>query len=207
MKKIVTLISMTFLALCLYAQDLTVQGICAGLSKHPNTTGEFVQIKTINANGRQLKSTGNFIISLDGIMWKTLKPFPSSLVITKEAMIQTGANGQKTVMSGTDNQMFQSIADTLSSVFAGDNTQLAKHFKTELSSAGKSWTITLTPKDSTIAAVMQSLILSGNENNSEFFLDSLELNETSSNKIRYEFQNQKYPKELTEDEKANFSVK
>lgn len=206
MKKIFIGLIITFFVSGLFAQNLSIQSICEGLSKHPNTTGDFIQIKTINANGRQLKSSGNFIISVEGIMWKTLKPFPSSLVITKNSMIQTGANGQKSVMSGADNAIFQNIADTLSSVFAGNTAQLEKNFKTDLKQTDNNWEIIFTPKDSVIAAVMQTLVLSGEENKSEIILESLELSETSSNKIRYEFQNQKYPKELTEDEKANFTV-
>lgn len=206
MKKIVTVFIISILSFGLFAQSLSVKQICQGLSEHPNTTGDFIQIKTINANGRQLKSSGNFIISLDGIMWKTLKPFPSSLVITKTAMLQTGANGQKSVMNGADNAIFQSIADTLSSVFAGDSVLLENRFKTELKQSEDKWEILLTPKDSTISSVMETLILSGVNNNSEIVMESLELKETSSNKIRYEFQNQKYPKELTGDEKANFKV-
>ena len=42
---------------------------------------------------------------------------------------------------------------------------------------------------------------------SQIVLDSLSLQEASSNSIRYEFSNQKYPKELTADEKAVFVVK
>lgn len=199
-----------------FSQSLTLQEICSGLAKNPVTTGDFVQIKTINANGRQLKSSGNFIISPYGIMWKTLKPFPSSLVVTESAMIQTAANGKQSVMNGADNQIFQNIASTLRSVFAGDSAELNKHFTVEfadesLAGAGGEpgcWTIILTPKDATIASVMKSLVLLGTGGaKTAITLQSLELLETSNNKIRYEFSNQKYPKELTEDEKANFTVK
>lgn len=203
-----------------FSQSLTLQEICSGLAKNPVTTGDFIQIKTINANGRQLKSSGNFIISPYGIMWKTLKPFPSSLVVTESAMIQTAANGKQSVMNGADNQIFQNIASTLRSVFAGDSAELNKHFTVEfadesLAGAGElvaggepTWTIILTPKDATIASVMKSLVLSGTGGaKTAITLQSLELLETSNNKIRYEFSNQKYPKELTEDEKTNFTVK
>ena len=68
------------------------------------------------------------------------------------------------------------------------------------------WSVVLTPKDSTIAAVMQTLELSGSSTNTQVTLLSLELQETSNNKIRYEFSNQIYPKELTTDEKAFFII-
>ena len=53
---------------------------------------------------------------------------------------------------------------------------------------------------------MQTLELSGSSTNTQVTLLSLELQETSNNKIRYEFSNQIYPKELTTDEKAFFVI-
>ena len=200
---------------------LSLQDVCTGLSKNANTRGDFVQTKTINANGRQLKSSGNFIISKDGIMWKTLKPFPSTLVSTENTMIQTAANGKQTVMDGSDNQIFKNISQTLQSVFAGNSEELEALFTVKFTdNKDGSWKTLLTPKDSTIASVMQSLELAGRDGaglagaagdasaaGGQIVLDSLSLQEASSNSIRYEFSNQKYPKELTADEKAVFVVK
>lgn len=211
MKKLFVLLAVLFSfgagGTALVAQQMTLSSVCAGLSKHPNTTGDFTQIKTINANGRQLKSTGKFIISNQGIMWKTQKPFPSSIVITKDKMIQTAADGKQTVMSGSDNQIFKNISDCLSSVFAGNSADLEKNFITDFTDNGDgSWILILTPKDATISSVMQQLQMKGTVSSSLVKMDSLEMSETSSNKIKYEFSNQEYPKELTDDEKTNFSV-
>lgn len=187
--------------------NLTLSAVCEGLSNHPNTTGNFIQTKTINANGKQLKSSGTFIISNVGIMWKTEKPFPSSIVITKDKMVQTAANGKKTVMSGTDNQIFKNISDCLSSVFAGNCADLEKNFKTDFSDNNDgTWSLVLMPKDSTISSVMQQLEMKGTVSSTVIKMDSLEMIETSSNKIKYEFANQKYPQELTADEKSNFNI-
>ncbi len=203
MKKILSLIISTLFICNVFSADL--KSVCDGLSKTPITKGDFTQIKTINAKGRTLKSSGNFIISQEGIMWKTLKPFPSNLIVTENAMIQISADGKKNVMSASDNQIFQNISKTLRSVFAGDSKELENSFKVKFENKENGlWSVILTPKDSTIAAVMQTLELSGSSLNSQVTLLSLELQETSNNKIRYEFSNQTYPKELTADEKAFF---
>ena len=140
-------------------------------------------------------------------MWKTLKPFPSNLIVTENAMIQIAADGKKNVMSASDNQIFQNISKTLRSVFAGDSKELENNFKVAFENKENGlWSVVLTPKDSTIAAVMQTLELSGSSTNTQVTLLSLELQETSNNKIRYEFSNQIYPKELTTDEKAIFVI-
>ena len=192
MKKTFAFVMLTLFCLAgLQAQSsLSLESVCASLAARPNTTGDFIQIKTINANGRQLKSSGKFIISTIGIMWKTEKPFPSSLILTKDSMIQIAANGNKSVMDGKDNQIFANISDTLTSVFSGN------------SKGG--WTLELRPKDSTIASVMERLVLSGALENGAAVLGKLEMAETSGNKIIYEFTNQKYPEELSADEKQNF---
>lgn len=194
------------------AQDtktLTLENVCVALASRPNTTGEFTQTKSIQTNGRKLKSTGQFIISDYGILWKTEKPFPSSLILTKDTMVQVAANGNKSVMSGKDNQIFSNISDTLSSVFSGNATELKKNFICDFSvDVNGNWKVLLTPKDSTIASVMNTLMLSGQCNLSAgtAVLASLEMSEASGNTILYEFSNQKYPKELSQDEKQNFII-
>ena len=187
----------------LAAQTQTLESVCKSLASHPNTTGDFTQIKTLQTNGRKLTSTGKFIFSTTGILWQTEKPFPSSLILTKDAMVQIAANGKKSVMSGKDNQIFANISETLSSVFSGNVDALKKNFECELiQETNNSWKILLTPKDSTIASVMQSMVLAG----SGADLSSLEMSEMSENTIRYEFKNQKYPEELSADEKQIFVI-
>lgn len=198
MKKSILCFLMIMLSFYLCAQNLSLEDVCKGLSLRPNTSGDFIQTKTINANGRKLKSNGKFIICPEGIMWNTEKPFPSKLVITKNQMIQTGADGKQTVMSGSDNQIFENISSTLSSVFTGNSDELKRNFETNFSFVENKWKVELTPKDSTIGQVMKMLTLSGvTKNKNDFSIDKLELLETSSNTITYEFLNQQYPKELS----------
>ena len=196
-----------FCAGSLFAQS-SLENICAKLASHPNTTGDFIQIKTLQTNGRKLTSNGKFIFCPEGILWKTEKPFPSSLILTKDAMIQIAANGKKSVMSGKDNQIFANISGTLSSVFSGNAEDLKKNFNCKFEEgADGGWRVYLTPKDSTIASVMKALLLSGSWDSGSTggaVLTSLEMAEMSENTILYEFANQKYPKELSADEKENF---
>ena len=185
---------------------LTLEGVCASLSSHANTSGDFTQIKTLQANGRQLKSTGKYIICPEGILWRTEKPVPSSLILTKDVMVQISANGNKSVMNGKDNQIFANISETLSSVFSGDVETLKKNFVCEFKDEQKgNWSVSLSPKDSTIAAVMKTLLLSGTAQ-TEAVMTKLVMTEASGNTITYEFSNQKYPEELSADEKQNFVV-
>jgi hypothetical protein len=203
-----SLLMICLLTFSLSAEGLTLEGVCKSLASHPNTSGDFKQTKTLQTNGRKLTSTGKFIFCPLGILWQTEKPFPSSLILTEDAMIQIAANGKKSVMSGKDNQIFANISGTLSSVFSGNAEELKKNFNCKFEEgADGGWKVYLTPKDSTIASVMKALVLAGTfEEGSAAgaLLTSLEMTEMSDNTILYEFANQKYPKELSADEKQNF---
>lgn len=203
-----SLLMICLLTFSLSAEGLTLEGVCKSLASHPNRSGDFKQTKTLQTNGRKLTSTGKFIFCPLGILWKTEKPFPSSLILTEDAMIQIAANGKKSVMSGKDNQIFANISGTLSSVFSGNAEELKKNFNCKFEEgADGGWRVYLTPKDSTIASVMKALLLSGSWDSGSTggaVLTSLEMTEMSENTILYEFANQKYPKELSADEKENF---
>ena len=209
MKRRFILILLTLITCSLFAQPVTtLEGVCASLAARPNTTGDFTQTKTIQTNGRKLKSTGKYIICPEGIVWKTERPVPSSLILTKDKMIQVAANGKKSVMDGKDNQIFSNISEILSSVFSGNAASIRKNFNCDFQMKNDGeWSVSLEPKDSTIASLMNTLVLSGtctNSNDAE--MKSLVISETSGNTISYEFTNQKYPEELSADEKQNFIV-
>mgnify|MGYP003556408619 FL=1 len=103
-----------------FAQTVTLENVCSKLAEHPNMKGDFSQVKTIKKVNRSLKSSGKFIFSLDGIMWKTEKPFPSSIVVGMTSIVQTMPDGSKNVIDASSNQIFGSIATTLSSIFSGN---------------------------------------------------------------------------------------
>lgn len=208
MKKIIlSVIFLTTSLLFAQASAASLESVCASLAAHPNTCGDFTQTKTLQTNGRKLKSTGKYIFSTEGILWQTEKPVPSSLILTKSAMVQISANGNKSVMSGKDNQIFANISETLSSVFSGDVAALKKNFDCDFTAKENGeWSVALLPKDSTIASVMKTLVLSGTSK-LQTEMTSLVMTEASGNTITYDFTNQKYPEELSADEKANFSIK
>jgi hypothetical protein len=189
------------------AGSITFDTVCARLAQHPNTTGDFTQVKKISAANRLLKSSGTFIFSLEGIMWKTEKPFPSTLVVGMTSVIQTTPDGKKTVIDASNNQIFTSISTTLSSIFSGDTDKLYSSFNVNFSVTGSEWTAVLTPRDKTITAVMKSLTLGGKNTDSSTEFNSIVMTEAGGDTITYTFFNQQYPKELSNDQKADFTAK
>lgn len=206
-KTIIAVLSALFVLVSVNAQSLTFDSVCANLSKHPNMTGNFIQIKTINAVNRALKSNGTFIFSLEGIMWKTEKPFPSTLAVGMTSVIQTKADGKKVVIDASSNQIFTSISTTLSAMFRGDAEVLKNNFNVDFSFSEDSWKAVLTPKDKMVEVVMSMLSISGKATSTFAELDAIVMKESSGDTITYTFMDQKYPKELTDAEKAYFITK
>lgn len=210
-KKAFFVILVIFLTQLLFADNSPndfVNSICNGLAQNKNTVGNFIQIKTIAESGRKLKSSGTFVISPYGIMWKTEKPFANTLIVTEDKMIQITAGGKKSVLDGSENQIFKNISAVLSSLFIGNSNELYKNFEIsvlEENEKNGNWIIELSPKDSNISSVMKNFILTGKTEQNLTILNSLEIVENSNNKIKYEFSNQKYPQELTDDEKNIFT--
>lgn len=207
MKKISVFLISFLMVFSLFANELSLEKVCENLAKKPNTVGEFNQTKTIKSNGRKLKSTGKFIISNLGIVWKTEKPFGSCVVFTEDKMIQISNKGKVSVMNGKDNLIFENISTTMIAVFSGHTETLKKNFSVKFTEEGKNnWTLELTPNDKTIRDVMNKLILKGVSISNDISLDSLEMVESSGNTIKYTFSNQKYPKELSSDEKEYYTA-
>lgn len=205
MKKILAFIFTVVFASSLFAE--TFDSVCGKLSEHPNMTGKFNQVKTISSVNRQMKSNGTFIFSLDGIMWKTEKPFPSTMVVGMTSVIQTLANGKQTVIDASSNQIFTSISTTLSAMFSGNAETLKANFDVDFSASGNTWKAVLLPKNSDVAKILKSLEISGNYATDSAELNKIVMSESNGDKIEYTFTEQKYPKELTADEKAYFTAK
>lgn len=206
MKKIIlAVISAFFLIMSINAE--TFESVCRNLSEHPNMIGNFSQVKTISAVNRSMKSSGTFIFSLDGIMWKTQKPFPSTMVVGMTSVKQTLANGKETVIDASSNQIFTSISTTLSAMFSGNSEVLQNNFDVDFTSAGSDWKAVLSPKDSMVKKILVSLSIGGKATENSADLNSIVMTEAAGDTITYNFTDQKYPKELTDDEKAYFSSK
>lgn len=206
MKKIILVLISALFMVCAATAE-TFDSVCESLSKHPNMTGDFTQVKTISAVNRNMRSSGTFIFSLEGIMWKTEKPFPSTMVVGMTSVIQTLANGKQTVIDASSNQIFTSISTTLSAMFSGNAETLKRNFNVKFSENGGLWKALLTPMDESVAKILTSLEIGGSCTASFADLNSIVMSEATGDKITYSFINQKYPKELTADEKAYFTAK
>ncbi len=206
MKKIFLIAALVTLCFTSGAQSL--EEVFTSITSSPVTSGSFAQEKLSAKLKRSLKSTGTYIICDQGILWQTEKPFPSSMAVTKTMIIQTRPDGTKNVTDGSSNEVFKSIAQTLSSMFSGSRQELESNFTVKNFNVEKeNWTLLLEPKDKTIASVLNSIEMGGAVKhvvNNKPSLDLMKITQHQTETITYSFFNQTYRQELTDAEKAFF---
>ena len=185
----------------------SLEEVIEEFSKNEITCGNFTQIKTIKTSkgSRDIKSDGTFVLSPDGIMWKTIKPIASKMIITETKIIQIDSKYNKNVIDGTDNSTFANISSTISTVFKNDLGLLKEKFIVSFSELdNNTWKLKLIPKDSSIAAVINTFELQGSFQNNKISLDLLEIIENNGGKIQYLFTNQQYEKNADYEEMLSF---
>ena len=181
---------------------ITFNSTCAILAEKPIVKGNFVQEKYLTRFNRSLESSGNFIIAVkEGMVWETLKPFPSTMVLGKDFMMQSRPDGRKSVLNAQGNETFTQMADVISMVFSGQSQGLLKNFDAYFSGSASDWTMGLLPRDSVFASFIAKIILGGDS-----VMRSIKLFEQSGDTITYTLSNQSYPADLNDDEKALFST-
>ena len=175
------------------------------LAEYPITRGRFEQEKILSRLGRSLKSGGNFIITANqGMVWETLNPFPSTLVLGKDYLIQSRPGGQKTALSAEGNETFLRLAEVLSAVFSGNAQGLLDNFDiffTVKNSAGRAWEMGLSPRDRAISSFAAKITMSGDD-----VIRSIMINEQSGDITKYVLSNHSHPAELNVNEKALFAL-
>ncbi|MCL1836540.1 MAG: outer membrane lipoprotein carrier protein LolA [Treponema sp.] len=175
---------------------------CSRLAEHPFVQGNFEQEKTLSRLDRSLKSSGFFLIAADmGMVWDTVRPFPSTLTLGKDYLIQTRPSGQKTVISAQGNETFVRMADVIGAVFSGNSQGLLENFDVYYNGAGAAWELGLSPRDGAIGSFMERIIMKG-----DTAIRSIRIYEQGGDTITYIFSNHSYPAELSAHEKNLFSL-
>jgi outer membrane lipoprotein-sorting protein len=177
--------------------------LCADLSGHPFIRGTFVQTKTISRLNRSLVSEGNFIIARDmGMVWETLKPFPSTMTAGRDYLLQSTPSGTKTRLDARGNETFLRFSDTISAVFSGDAQKLLDNFTVYFTEAGGVWTMGLVPSEKAIRTFAARIIMSGEAS----LIRTVTLHEQNGGSIRYALSGHSCPASLSAGERALFDL-
>jgi len=173
---------------------------CSHIAEHIFVRGNFEQEKIIKHLNRSLKSSGKFIIAIGlGMVWDTVKPFPSTLTLGKDYIIQSRPGGHKTVLNAQGNETFLRTAELISAVFSGNSQGLMDNFNVYYSGSAADWELGLSPKNNNFDAFAEKIIMKG-----DAAIRSILIYEQNGDIVKYYLSNHNYPAELNVNEKNLF---
>ncbi len=162
--------------------------------------GDFEQTRHIAGFRNPLVSSGRFVLAEGrGVLWRTQKPFASTMVVTGDRLELRNARGEITSQLDASNQpVLRTINDTLMSLLAANTAELAAHFIIDATLVGASgWTLRLVPRDAPLARQLRKVVLQG-----ERFVNEVQLDEQSGDSTVIRFLATGTGSELQPDEAA-----
>ncbi|AMC34392.1 outer membrane lipoprotein carrier protein LolA [Janthinobacterium sp. B9-8] len=161
--------------------------------------GDFEQNKQVSGFKKPLVSRGDFLAARDlGVLWRTKTPFASTLKLSRDEIVAKQDGAVAFRLSASKEPSVRMINGLLFSLMNGDVSSLGELFKIEGSINGKSWQLTLTPKQAALSKIMRKIELSGDQFVRRILLDEANNDQTL---IRFTAQN---TDAISLDERARF---
>ncbi len=132
------------------------------LQKVPVVKAKFKQKRKVKALSRPLISKGRMILARKvGLYWATLKPFASTMIITKQGI--TFRDGSKSRKKSKKNPLLKRIGQLFVSVISGDAGKLKKDFKLYFRGNQSKWTVGLIPTSKLIRKELKQIVMTGSK--------------------------------------------
>lgn len=136
--------------------------IQAMLDKPKELCGNFDQTKILVGISKPLKSNGQFCVNAQtGVTWRTLKPFPSTLTLTRTEIVQMQGDQVTLNMSASKEPVVKMINTVLFSLLAGNFNDLDKLFILNGDIKNNSWHVALTARDPALAKALGTITMDG----------------------------------------------
>lgn len=180
-----------------------VEAVKQRVAKVDVLRGEFTQEKQVAGFKNPLRSQGRFVLAQDhGVIWTTLKPFPSEVVVTRDRILSRQSDGSSRVeLDGRQQPAMRSVNAIMFALMSGDAQALSAQFtvKVEVLS-GNAWKMRLTPRSAMLGKVFAQLTLSGDR-----YVREVQINEANQDVTRIHFAGMSdTPATLSTDEGRRF---
>lgn len=145
------------------AADLAAE-VKARLAEPALLRGQFEQQKSVAGFRKPLISRGDFLLWRGhGVLWHTRKPFDSTLVLRRDKLSVTQADGRSAYQLDAEREpSLRAVNELLFALFSGDIATLQKYFRLEGALSDKrAWTLVLTPSDVVLMRVFKRVELAG----------------------------------------------
>jgi hypothetical protein len=143
------------------AEPWTLERLLAGFAAQRESRASFVEKKIVQVLERPLVSSGELSFEApDRLEKKTLRPRPELLRLEGDALtLERGGERLR-----LDLRSFPEVAAFVQSIrgtLAGDREALERIYRLRLEGAASSWALTLTPRESGMAALVESVRIAG----------------------------------------------
>ena len=169
----------------------------------PLLRGNFSQEKQVAGFRNPLRSNGRFVLAREkGVIWSTVAPFPSEIVITRDRIVSRQRDGTARVeVDGRQQPGLRTVNAMMFALMSGDLKALTTTFDVKGEPAdGKGWRMTLSPRSRQLAQAFTSVRLAGDR-----YVREVELREANGDVTRLRFEGMsETPAALTRDEAARF---
>ncbi|MBR5097203.1 MAG: hypothetical protein IK094_08885 [Treponema sp.] len=194
-----------FAGLSLFAQaSPSLEYVAEQLSKNKVTRGQFV-LKRTAANGKSLKSSGDFAIASDyGIIWKTIKPIKTIQVVAKEFTLTESAGGKRIKTDAGKNPVYRQMALLTSSLWNGDLAAAQEAADIKFSSDKNNWQIEMFPKDQAVQMALEKIVVEGKAEGGQAWATKMRMLLKGGNEACYNMSGHSFAASLSESEQAYF---
>jgi outer membrane lipoprotein-sorting protein len=181
----------------------TLAGVQQRVAQVAVLRGEFTQEKRIEGFKNPLRSEGRFLLARDkGVLWATLKPFPSEVVLTRERILSRQRDGSTRVeMDARQQPALRSVNAMMFALMSGDVKALTGRFDAQAQLLpNNAWKLVLTPKAGPVAQAFKAIILEGDR-----YVRRVDIDERNGDRTHLQFSGMsEAPAQLTTDEARRF---
>jgi len=166
------------------AADAAVDAITQAVARPDVLRGQFTQEKQVSGFKNPLRSQGQFVVARKhGVIWSTLKPFPSEVVVTADRILSRQRDGSTRVeLDARQQPAMRSVNAIMFALMSGDVQALSSQFNVEATREGQGWRLKLTPKSAMLAKAFQSLTLQDDR-----YVRQVEIIEANQDRTRIQF--------------------
>lgn len=182
--RLLALSGLLFVSFVAGAAEDAVQAIARDVARPAVLRGEFSQEKQVAGFRNPLRSQGRFVVARErGVIWTTLKPFPSEMVITAERILSRQPDGSTRVeLDAREQPAMRSVNAILFALMSGDVQALSGQFTVDAQRDAKGWTLSLTPRSPMLAKAFSALQLRGDR-----YVRQVDIVEASKDRTRLTF--------------------
>lgn len=185
LRTLVVLVSWVVAAPVLAAPAADVDLVKQRVAKVGVLRGEFSQEKQVAGFKNPLRSQGRFVLAQDhGVVWTTLKPFPSEVVVTRDRILSRQRDGSRRVeLDGRQQPAMRSVNAIMFALVSGDAQALSAQFTVKVEAKpNNGWSMQLSPRSAMLGKAFTGLKLQGDR-----YVREVEITEANQDVTRIHF--------------------